>query len=218
MSDVRLVILGAGGHAAVVVESAVRAGWQIAGIASREPIDARGPFSGAAWLGDPDEATVRARIESLVVSGARVHAAVGDGRTRERWSGGFGPAGETSPFAAVIDPTAIVSPSAVVAPGAFIGAGAIVQARALVSTGAIVNTRAVVEHDATVGAFAHVSPAAVLCGGVAVGAGAHVGAGTVVLPAKRIGDWAIVGAGAVVTRDVAAGATVVGVPARVIRA
>jgi UDP-2-acetamido-3-amino-2,3-dideoxy-glucuronate N-acetyltransferase len=44
--------------------------------------------------------------------------------------------------------------------------------------------------------------------------GATLGSGVVVLGGVRIGAGALVGAGAVVTRDVAAGATVVGVPAR----
>jgi acetyltransferase-like isoleucine patch superfamily enzyme len=46
--------------------------------------------------------------------------------------------------------------------------------------------------------------------------GASIGAGAVILPGLRIGAGAMVGAGAVVTRDVPAGATVVGNPARVV--
>ena len=44
---------------------------------------------------------------------------------------------------------------------------------------------------------------------------ASIGSGALVLGGVRIGEGATVGAGAVVTRDVAAGATVAGVPARV---
>jgi acetyltransferase-like isoleucine patch superfamily enzyme len=49
-----------------------------------------------------------------------------------------------------------------------------------------------------------------------VGRGASLGSGAVVLGGLRIGDGAVVGAGAVVTRDVPAGATVAGNPARVL--
>jgi UDP-2-acetamido-3-amino-2,3-dideoxy-glucuronate N-acetyltransferase len=45
--------------------------------------------------------------------------------------------------------------------------------------------------------------------------GASIGSGAVILGGLTIGAHALVGAGAVVTRDVPAGATVVGVPARV---
>jgi UDP-2-acetamido-3-amino-2,3-dideoxy-glucuronate N-acetyltransferase len=45
--------------------------------------------------------------------------------------------------------------------------------------------------------------------------GAALGSGAVILGGVRIGAGALVGAGAVVTRDVAAGETVAGVPARV---
>lgn len=44
--------------------------------------------------------------------------------------------------------------------------------------------------------------------------GASIGANATILPGLTIGEGAIVGAGAVVTKDVAAGATVVGNPAR----
>jgi len=49
-----------------------------------------------------------------------------------------------------------------------------------------------------------------------VGRGASIGSGATILCGVTIGEGAMVGAGAVVTRDVAPGATVAGVPARVL--
>lgn len=49
---------------------------------------------------------------------------------------------------------------------------------------------------------------------IEVGDGAAIGSGAVIVGSVTIGPGALVGAGAVVTRDVAPGATVVGVPAR----
>jgi len=57
-----------------------------------------------------------------------------------------------------------------------------------------------------------------LGGGVVIGAGVLVGIGATVMPQIHIGDWSVVGAGALAHRAVAAGATVAGVPARVLRA
>lgn len=49
---------------------------------------------------------------------------------------------------------------------------------------------------------------------VAIGSNVWIGGGAIIVPGVTIGDDAIVGAGGVVTRDVPAGATVVGNPAR----
>lgn len=211
-SDRSIILLGAGGHAAVVAEAASRGGWRVVGIASRDRPPADGPFAGAEWLGEPGAADTRARMQAHLARGARVHAAVGDASLRERWVAEYGGHGGGA-LATIVDPAALVSPSARVEAGAFIAAGAIVHARAVVGVGAIVNTRAVVEHDCAVGDFAHVSPGAVLCGGVLVGRSAQVGAGAVVVPNRSIGAAAVVGAGAVVIRDIDAGVTAVGVPA-----
>jgi maltose O-acetyltransferase len=47
-----------------------------------------------------------------------------------------------------------------------------------------------------------------------IGSGCRIGSGTQILPLVRVGDRAVVGSGSVVTRDVPAGVTGAGVPAR----
>jgi len=49
---------------------------------------------------------------------------------------------------------------------------------------------------------------------VTIGRNVWIGAGALILPGVSVGDDALVGAGSVVTRDVAAGVTVLGNPAR----
>jgi acetyltransferase-like isoleucine patch superfamily enzyme len=63
-----------------------------------------------------------------------------------------------------------------------------------------------------------VCPGANLAGGVICEEDVFIGTGAVVIPRITIGAGATVGAGAIVIRDVEAGTTVVGNPARVGRA
>ncbi len=51
---------------------------------------------------------------------------------------------------------------------------------------------------------------------VRIGRNVWIGGGAIILPGVTIGDDAVIGAGSIVTRDVAAGATVAGNPARAI--
>ncbi|PFG63608.1 maltose O-acetyltransferase [Thioclava sp. ES.031] len=51
---------------------------------------------------------------------------------------------------------------------------------------------------------------------VRIGEDVWIGGGAIILPGVTVGDGAIIGAGAVVTRDVPAGATVAGNPARIL--
>ena len=205
-----LVLFGAGGHAAVVADAAVAAGFVLAGVLStpRPESDGRPPFGGVPWLGDPD--TPLPALADLLARGAFVHAAVGDPTLRRRW---LEPRGDAA--AAIVHPSAIVSPSATIQAGAFIGPRAVVNARATIGRGAIVNSGAIVEHDAVVGDYAHVAPGAILLGAAVVGAMAMVGGGAVVLPGVEIGAEATLAAGAVATIAVPPEATAIGVPARI---
>lgn len=49
---------------------------------------------------------------------------------------------------------------------------------------------------------------------ITIGANVWIGGGALILPGITVGDDAIIGAGRVITRDVAAGTTVMGNPAR----
>lgn len=117
----------------------------------------------------------------------------------------------------------IVHPSAYIWKEIQIGAGTVVMANSCVQVGSrvgkhcILNTSCSIDHDCLLEDFVHISPNAILSGNVTVKEGAWIGAGATVIQGVTIGKWSVVGAGAVVIEDVPDGATVVGIPAKVIK-
>jgi sugar O-acyltransferase (sialic acid O-acetyltransferase NeuD family) len=204
VSPRRIVLLGGGGHAAVVADALDAAGIPVAGYIDDRP----GPVPPAAapHRGGFDP------LPDLDPECEAIHAATGDPDLRRRWLRAARRRGLD--IVTVVHPAAVVAASALLGRGAFVGPRAVVNARARIGPGAIVNTAAVVEHDAVVGAFAHIGPTAVLAGGVRIGRGALVGMGALVLPGRVVGRGAVIGAGAVVTRDVPAEHRALGAPAR----
>jgi sugar O-acyltransferase (sialic acid O-acetyltransferase NeuD family) len=99
-------------------------------------------------------------------------------------------------------------------PGALLCAGTICATNVTLGRFSLINFGSTIGHDAEIGKGCVVNPGANISGGVIVQDGVLIGTGAQVLQYLRIGASATVGAGAVVVKDVAAGCTVVGIPAK----
>ncbi|MFN7993904.1 MAG: acetyltransferase [Bryobacteraceae bacterium] len=201
----KLLIWGTGGHARVVMDSAI-ASEPLVEIAFIDD-NRQGMVSGYPILGTRAALPV-ARLEGF----DRFIVAIGDNAVRAHC---FRLALEHAFTAAcVIHPSASISPNASISAGSVVMPRAVINAGARIGTNCIINTAAVVEHDCVIADDVHISPGVLLGGGVSVGQSAHLGLGSIALPGAEIGECAVVGAGSVVLRKVPAGTTVVGVPCR----
>jgi len=115
---------------------------------------------------------------------------------------------------------ALVHPRAELGTDVWLGDGAIVTGGVGITTNVqlgrctTVHPGAQLGHDIVTEDLVAIMPGAVISGEAHLGEGVFVGANATILQGIRVGAWATIGAGAVVTRDVEAGTTVVGVPAR----
>jgi sugar O-acyltransferase (sialic acid O-acetyltransferase NeuD family) len=201
MTSVRTwVVVGAGGHAAVVVATI-----QAAGESIRVVLDDNPRAWGSDVLGVPVTGPV---VAAAIRAGAVAVLAVGSNRARRDLA-------RRLPLAwgVAIHPSAIIHSSVEIGEGTVIFAGAIVQPRTRIGRHAIVNTAASVDHDGLLEDFVHIAPGARLSGNVTVREGALMGVGSAAIPGTTVGAWAIVGGGGAVVSDVPPGATALGVPA-----
>lgn len=91
-------------------------------------------------------------------------------------------------FVKAIHSSAIISDETTIGKGTLIGPGAIVNSGAKIGNNVIINSGAIIEHDAVIGDGSHIAPRAVILGGAKIGSCVMVGAGAVVLPNKEVAD------------------------------
>ncbi|MDQ3363864.1 MAG: acetyltransferase [Myxococcota bacterium] len=196
-----LWILGAGGHAKVVIATA-----RAAGFADIEVADDRENRWGETLLG----CTIRGPVGAVLERpDALAVLAIGSNATRYQLA-----ARARCELANIVHPATVVDPTVTMGAGTVVFAGAIIQPDSRLGTNVIVNTGALVDHDASIGDAVHLAPGTRLAGSVTLEDGVFMGIGASIIPGCRVGAWATIGAGAVVINDLAAGITAVGAPAR----
>lgn len=204
MARMRVAIIGSGGHGREILQvflACQRAGFEA-------------EFEG--FFDDkPDEGLLR-RLGAVCVGGLSEATdfdggcwmGLGNGALRERFAAGV----KAAP--PLVHPKADVGTDVHLSPGAVIFAQSTVTTNISVGSHAHVGRGAAIGHDSVIRDFASIMPLASISGNVDVGERAFVGTGALVRQGLRLGPDSTVGMGAVVLKEVPAGSTVYGNPAR----
>jgi sugar O-acyltransferase (sialic acid O-acetyltransferase NeuD family) len=207
--SVPVIVLGAGGHAKVLIDALLASSALIAGIVDPDPKLAGATLLGVPVLGQDD---VVAQFPPSEIRLANGLGSVGLPAQRQLLFERFKAMGHS--FATVIHPSAVVAPDVLIGEGTQVMAGAVIQPGSRIGVNCIINTRASVDHDCIIGDHVHVAPGVTMSGGLQVGRGSHIGTGATVIQGITIGSGCLIAAGAVVTKDIADGLKVRGIPAR----
>ncbi len=197
-----MVVIGAGGHAKVVIATARAAGFEVVALYDDNSI-----LHGTDLVGVP----IIGSIDAMVGDDRPCILAIGNNHIRqkiaERLCGNH--------WVSIIHPYSVVDDSVSIGEGTVIFAGVVIQPGCIVGKHAILNTRSSIDHDCKIGDYAHLAPGVSLAGDVEIGEGTMIGIGSSIIPQLKVGCWSVVGAGAAVTQHIENWVLVVGVPAKV---
>ncbi len=119
------------------------------------------------------------------------------------------------PFATLISPSVDIV-EVDLAKDSTVYQNATVGPQVTMDEGSVIWMGAAVGQECRLGRCCVVGPHAVVNGRVQLGDGVYVGTNATILPDVKVGPWATIGAGSVATQDVPGGATVMGVPGKIV--
>jgi UDP-perosamine 4-acetyltransferase len=203
-----VIVLGAGGHAKVLIDALQQLKSPILGITDPH-LEVGQKVMDVPVLGNDDKILSYSPQEVFLVN---TLGSIRDTKARRRlydlWKArGYG-------FASLIHPKAILAPDVKLAEGVQVLAGAIVNTGTEVGENTILNTGSILEHDCSVGSHVHVGPGSRVAGQVRIGSGSHIGIGSTIIQNLTIGENCLIAAGAVVVTSCEDNRVMMGVPAR----
>lgn len=119
------------------------------------------------------------------------------------------------PFAQLIHPSVEID-GAILGKGVTAYKNSTIGAEATIGDGSVIFMGAAAGHGCHLGRCCILGPNAAINARVKVGDGAYVGTNAAIMPEINVGNWSTVGACSAVIRDIPLGATVMGVPSKIV--
>jgi len=201
-----IILLGAGGHAKVLLDALLKMNKKVIGIVDKQTTKT---LLNLPILGTDE------KIEQFAPNSVQLVNGIGSIANTEKRTQIYNKfIKQGYKFANVIHPSVILANEIRLGQGIQIMAGAVIQVGSDIGDNSIINTQASIDHDCVIGKHVHIAPGVLLSGEVKIGDGSHIGTGTTIIQGIKIGTNALVGAGSVVVKNVANNKKVMGVPAK----
>lgn len=197
-------VIGAGGHAKVVISTLQACGYLINAIYDD---------NAALWNTSIWDIPIIGSIHLLEEKSTTAIIAIGDNKVRQKIASRL----PHIKWVTAIHPFSMVHSSVSIGEGSVVFAGTIIQPDVTIGKHVIVNTSASIDHDCNIGDFVHIAPGCHLAGNIQVKRGSLLGVGTTVIPNITINEWTTVGAGSNVITSLKGNDIYVGNPAKKIK-
>ena len=203
----KVYIIGAGGHAQVVIDAIMNSGLQAYGIFDdNESLIGKNIF----------QIPILGKIEKAKeYENGRFIVAIGDNEIRTKIVKNLGFSDDK--FYTVVHPSAVIGKNVEIGAGTMVLGGVVINTGTSIGRHCIINTSASIDHHNKISDFVHIAPGTHTGGNVTIGEGALIGIGASIIPGVKIGKRSVIGTGTVVIKDVPDYATVVGNPGKIIK-
>lgn len=189
----KLVLIGSGGHASVVMSVTQALGLKINVITVPNTKTLQNKISNIEYMVDEELLQVNDKAKYLLING--VGQKIGHKLRAEIF---YKFKKSDFVFQTVIHPFSYIDPTSEISEGVQIMAGVILQNNCFVGENSIINTKSSIDHSSKIGSSCHVAPGAVVCGDVLIGNNCFIGSGAIVTEGTKLADNTIVKAGQVV--------------------
>lgn len=205
-----IVIIGAGGHAKVIIDIILQRKKIL-----NDNLIIKGILDDRFYEIEKEELfgiPIIGKIDKIQEFSNNIHyiIAIGNNNIRKKIAQNY----KKLEFITLIHPKAIIAENVKIAKGTVVMAGVIINSCATVGEHCIINTGCIIEHDNIIKSYVHISPNATLCGNVFVDEESWIGASSTIIQATKIGKRCTIGAGAVVIKDIKKDSKAIGIPAK----
>lgn len=194
-----IIVIGAGGHATVLIELLKQLGYPILGIVAPKQSQLK-HYLDVPYLGDDKIVWEKYDVNAIRLVNGVGAVSVAKNYIRASLFLKFKELGYQ--FENLVHPFSFVASSVQLAEGVQIMAGVCIQPNTVIGNNSIINTGARIDHDCDIGENVHVAPNATLCGNIIVGNNAHIGVGSNIIQGLHIGSDTLIRAGETIRSNV----------------